>query len=89
MFVDTGLLDSVANESHSAHRHADDTGKHLSRGPLRAGIFGDFAAAHSCREAVSAAHAHPAKTLKAATEFTDMDERGAAKPGSVRCSCAT
>jgi hypothetical protein len=68
------------------------------------GMFGDFAAAASFHEAVTSAQAHHVKTLQAhqetlttvgtsahtaATGFTDMEERNAAKLRAVRPSSAT
>ena len=104
MFVDTGLLDSGANESHRAGGHAQEGADQLSRGPLMPGMFGDFAAAHAFHDAVSAAHAKHVRGLqahqealtaigtkahRAATEFTEMDERNAAELRAVRCSSGT
>jgi len=99
MFVDTNLLRSSANQSHHAGGHAEDAADHLSRVPLLSGMFGDFAAAESFRDAVAAARAHHVKTLRAhqdtltavganahlaANEFTDMEERNAAKLQAVQ-----
>jgi hypothetical protein len=104
MFVDTGLLHSGATESHRAGRHAQDAADHLSRGPLLAGMFGDFAAAEAFHDAVSVTHADPVTGLpshqetppaiggqaqRAAVEFTDMEEHNAAKLRALRCSSAT
>jgi hypothetical protein len=104
MFVDTGLLHSGATESHRAGRHAQDAADHLSRGPLLAGMFGDFAAAEAFHDAVSVTHAKHVKGLqahhetltaiggqaqRAAVEFTDMEEHNAAKLRTLRCSSAT
>ena len=65
------------------------------------GMFGEFAAAESFQEAVTSAQAHHVKTLQAhqetlttvgtnahtaANEFTDMEERNAAKLRAVRRS---
>jgi uncharacterized protein DUF2563 len=104
MFVDTGLLHSGANESHRAGGHAQDAADHLSRGPLLSGMFGEFAAAESFHDAVTSARAHHVKTLQAhqetlttvganahlaANEFTNTEERNAAKLRAVRCSSNT
>jgi Protein of unknown function (DUF2563) len=104
MFVDTALLHSGANESHRASWYADEGANHLARKPPVASMFGDFTAAHSFHEAVSAAHAHHARILhahrealsavggsaqQAAAEFTEMDERNTAKLRAVRCSSDT
>ncbi|MEY8018749.1 MULTISPECIES: DUF2563 family protein [Mycobacterium] len=99
MFVDPGLLRLGANESHRAGGHARDGADHLARGPLAAGMFGDFAAAETFHEALSAAHAEQLRSLQvhyealsavgskaayAAAEFTGMDERGAEQLRAVR-----
>jgi hypothetical protein len=92
MFVDTGLLRSGANESHHAGEHAYDGVNHLSGAPLCAGMFGDFEAADTFHEVLSAAHAHHVKSLQrhqeilgdvggkanhAASAFTVMDDDNA------------
>jgi hypothetical protein len=99
MFVDTGLLHSGANHSHRAGGHAQDAADHLSRGPLLSGMFGEFAAAESFYDAVTAAHAHHVKILQAhqetltavganahlaADEFTATEDHNAAKLRAVR-----
>ena len=104
MFVNTDLLHSGADESHRAGGHAQDGADQLSRGPLMSGMFGGFPAAENFHSTVSAAHAQHLKNLQAhqqtltdlgrkaryaATEFTDMDDRNAAKLRAVRCSSGT
>lgn len=104
MFVDTDSLRSGANESHRAGGHAQDGANHLSRGPLLSGMFGDFRAAEDFHDAVSSARALHVNKLQAhqealtelgrkancaATEFTDMDYRNAAKLRAMRCSSGT
>ena len=104
MFVDTGLLHSGANEAQRAGGHAQDGADQLSRGPLLSGMFGQFPSAEYFHDAVTSARAQHMKNLQvhqealtalgrkahyAAAEFTDMDERNAAKLRAVRCSSAT
>ena len=99
MFVDTSLLHWGANQSHRAGGHAEVAADHLSHGPLLSGMFGEFAAAESFHDAVGAARAHYVKTLRAqqetltavgtnahlaATGFTHMEERNAAKLQAVQ-----
>lgn len=99
MFVDPGLLQLGAKESHRAGEHARDGADHLARGPVAAGMFGDFAAADAFHEALSAARDAHARSLQAhhdalaaagakanyaATEFNAMDERGAEELRAVR-----
>lgn len=99
MFVDPGLLRLGAKESHRAGGHARDGADHLARGPLAAGMFGDFAVAEAFHGAVSAARAEHVRSLQAhhealaavgakahyaAGEFTAMDERGAEQLRAVR-----
>ncbi|MCV7123227.1 DUF2563 family protein [Mycobacterium lacus] len=99
MFVDIGMLHSGANESHRAGGHARDAADHLSRGPLAAGMFGEFAAAEAFHGAVGSAHAQHVSNLQAHREaltafganahlaamgFTDMDERNAGALRAVR-----
>ena len=104
MFVNTDLLHSGGNESHRAGGHAQDGADQLSRGPVPSGMFGGFPAAENFHDAVSSARAQHVKNLQAhretltklgrkahhaATEFTDMDDRNAAKLRAVRCSSDT
>jgi hypothetical protein len=104
MFVDTDLLHSGADESHRAGGHAQDGADQLSRGPLSPGMFGGFPAAETFHEGVTAArgqhvknlHAHQEtltglghKAHYAANEFTDMDDRNAAKERAVRWTSDT
>jgi hypothetical protein len=87
-------LHSGAAHSDTASEHAQDSSKHLSGGQLGAGMFGDFAAADSFHEAMSAAHAHHVATAEAhhkvlnsvgnraravANAFTTMDRNNAAE----------
>jgi hypothetical protein len=104
MFVDTGLLHSGATDSYRAGTHADDGANRLARTSPVAGMFGDFAAAHTFHAAVSQAHTHHTARLRAhqqslsnvgdkahaaATGFTEMDERNAETLQAVRCDSAT
>jgi hypothetical protein len=104
MFVDPGLLRLGAKDSHRAGGHAQDGADALARGPLGSGMFGDFAAAESFHEALSAAHTQHVNNLQshqeslavlgakahyAATGFTAMDERNAAELRAVRGTAAT
>jgi hypothetical protein len=99
MLVDPKTLHSGGDQSHRAGDHAEEAAGHLSRASLPSGMFGGFPAAEDFHTAVSVAHAHHVKTLqahqealtgigsrahRAATEFVDMDERGAAKLQAVR-----
>jgi hypothetical protein len=87
-------LHSGAAHSDTAGEHAQDSFKHLSGGQLGAGMFGDFAAADSFHETMSAAHAHHVATAEAhhkvlnsvgnrarvvANAFTTMDRNNAAE----------
>jgi len=65
MFVDTDGLHSGAAHSRNAGEHAQDSSKHLSGAQVGAGMFGDFAAADTFHEAMSAAHAHHVATAEA------------------------
>jgi hypothetical protein len=58
MYVNTDGLHSGAAHSHSAGQHAQNSSQHLSGAQLGAGMFGDFAAADSFHDVMSAAHAH-------------------------------
>ncbi len=104
MFVDADLMHSGANASHRAGEHAQDGADQLSRGPLVSGMFGGFAVAEKFHDAVSTAHARHVEDLRAhletltelgrkahyaATGFTDMDDRNAAKMRAVRCNSDT
>jgi hypothetical protein len=104
MFVNTGTLQTGANDSHRAGEHADDGANHLLRTSPVAGMFGDFAAAEAFHEAVTQAHTHHTAKLRAhqhtlsnvgdkahtvATAFSEMDERNASKLKAVRCNSAT
>lgn len=103
MFVDPELLHSGANESRRAAGQARAGADHLARGPLMAGMFGDFAAADEFHEAVTSAHGQHARTLQAqqealtsvgskahhaAREFVAMDERNASELRAVRGTSA-
>jgi Protein of unknown function (DUF2563) len=94
MRVKTDGLHSGAAHSDTAGEHAQDSATHLSGGPLGAGMFGDFAAADSFHETMSAAHAHHIATAEAhhkvlnnvgnrargvANAFTTMDRNNAAE----------
>ena len=100
MFVDTALLHSGANVTHLASDHAHVGADHLSRGPLLSGMFGDFAVAEAFHDAIGAARARHARSLQAqqktlvaiagkahmaAAEFTELDDRNAAKLQAMRC----
>jgi Protein of unknown function (DUF2563) len=104
MFVDPKLMHSGGNQSYRAGEHAQDAAGHLSRAPLLSGMFGGFPAADEFHDAVSEAQAQHVKTLqahqetlaavgakahRAATEFVEMDERGAAKLQAVRPTSTT
>lgn len=104
MFVDTGLLHAGASDSYRAGEHALAGAGHLSRAPLAAGIFGDFAAAEAFHEAVYSAHAHHVRTLQghqerlsaladkahvAAAGFIEMDQNNASALRAVRCNSNT
>ncbi|OBH06030.1 DUF2563 family protein [Mycobacterium sp. E1747] len=101
MFVDTDLLHSGGNESHRAGGHAQEGADQLGRGPLGAGMFGDFAAADAFQSAVTAAHTQHVQTLQghqrtltdvgakahhAAKGFTSMDQQNAGDLEAVRPS---
>ncbi len=101
MFVDPKTLHSGGDQSHRAGDHAQEAAGHLSRASLPSGMFGEFPAAEDFHGIVSAAHAQHTKILQAhqealsgigkkahrvATEFVDMDERGAAELRAVRPS---
>jgi len=64
MLVDTAMLHSGAAQSHSASEHAQDGANHLSGAGPAAGMFGDFADAEACHDAVASAHAHHVRTLQ-------------------------
>jgi hypothetical protein len=83
-----------AAHSDTAGEHAQDSSKHLSGAQVGAGMFGDFAAADSFHETMSAAHAHHVATSEAhhkilkgvgdrargvANAFTTMDRNNAAE----------
>ncbi|MEM6108460.1 DUF2563 family protein [Mycobacterium sp. 050272] len=104
MFVDPGLLHSGGDQSRRAGGHAREGADRLSRGPLPSGMFGQFPAADEFHEAVGVAHgdhvrglrAHEevltavgGKAHRAASGFTEMDERNAAKLRAVRCNSGT
>ncbi|WP_374101668.1 DUF2563 family protein [Mycobacterium sp. SM1] len=65
MFVDTGLLHAGATASQRAGKNAQHGANHLSRAPLLAGMFGDFAVAEAFHAAISTAHVHHVTTLVA------------------------
>ena len=104
MFVNPGLLHSGGDQSRRAGGHAREGADRLSRGPLLSGMFGQFPAAEEFHEAVGVAHGDHLRTLRthdevptavggkahrAASGFTGMEERNAAKLRAVRCSSAT
>ncbi|WP_322858266.1 DUF2563 family protein [Mycobacterium europaeum] len=104
MFVDTALLHSGGNESHRAGGHAQEGADQLARGPLASGMFGDFAAADSFHEAVTAAHTQHVQNLQghkqtltdvgakahiAAKGFTSMDQQNAGELRAVRPGAGT
>lgn len=104
MFVDTGLLQLGANQSHRAGGHARDGADQLSRAALVGGMFGGFDAAEAFRDTVGAAHAHHVRILqthhaalatigdkahRAAADFTAMEDNNAAILRSVRCNSGT
>ncbi|MGO9506416.1 MAG: DUF2563 family protein [Mycobacterium sp.] len=104
MFVNPDLLHSGGTESHRAGEHAKNGADQLARGPVTAGMFGEFAAAETFHDALHSAHAQHVKTLQAhqealgavgskahlaATRFNDMDGRNAAMMRSVRCTSDT
>ncbi|HZS20211.1 MAG TPA: DUF2563 family protein, partial [Pseudonocardiaceae bacterium] len=81
-----------------------DGADHLAAASPAAGMFGDFAAAHEFHQAVSQAHIHHTRKLRAhqqvlsdvgdkartaATAFTDMEERNTVKLDAVRCNSDT
>ena len=99
MFVDPKTLHSGGDQSHRAGDHAQEAAGHLSRASVSSGMFGGFPAAEDFHDAVSLAHGQHVKKLqghqetltgigsrahRAATEFVDMDERGAAKLEAVQ-----
>ncbi|WP_090419593.1 DUF2563 family protein [Mycobacterium europaeum] len=99
MFVDTALLHSGGNDSHRAGGHAQEGVDQLARGPLASVMFGDFVAADSFHEAVTAAHRRHVENLQghkqtltdvgskahyAARGFTSMDQHNAAELRAVR-----
>ncbi|ORV62745.1 hypothetical protein AWC03_06250 [Mycobacterium europaeum] len=103
MFVDTALLHSGGNESHRAGGHAQEGADQLARGPLASGMFGDFAAADSFHEAVTAAHTQHVQNLQghkqtltdvgakahvAAKRFTSMDQQNASEMRAMRPGAA-
>ncbi len=104
MFVNPDLLHSGGTESHRAGEHAKNGADQLARGPVMAGMFGEFAAAETFHDALHSAHAQHVKNLQAhqealgavgskahlaATRFNDMDGRNAAMMRSVRCTSDT
>ncbi|MEE3751837.1 DUF2563 family protein [Mycobacterium intracellulare] len=104
MFVNTEQLHSGGNQSHRAGGHAQEGADHLAGGTLASGMFGDFEAADSFHNAVTAAHGQHVKNLQghsetltsvgtkahhAANGFTNMDQHNAAELRAVRCSSST
>lgn len=94
MRVKVDGLHSGAADSDTAGEHAQDSSRHLSGGQLGAGMFGDFAAADSLHETMSAAHAHHIATAEThhkvlngigdkarvvANAFSTMDDNNAAE----------
>lgn len=103
MFVDAGLLHSGAIECHRAGGHAQNAANQLARGPLLAGMFGEFWAARTFQDAVMVAHTRHARNLRthqeilvavgdqahrASAEFTGMEERNTAQLRMARCNFA-
>ncbi len=101
MRVKVDGLHAGATHSDNAAEHAHDSSRHLSVGQLGAGMFGDFAAADSFHETMSAAHAHHVATAEAhhkvlngvgdrarvvANAFTTMDNNSAAELRELRCT---
>ncbi len=64
MLVDAEMLHSGGDESHRAGEHAHDGAGQLSRVPLTAGMFGDFAAADTFHDAISSAHTRHVNALQ-------------------------
>jgi hypothetical protein len=69
VFVDMVMLHSGATDSSRAGEHAQTGNNQLARAPLPAGMFGDFEAAQTFLETVTAAHAHHVRTLESHREF--------------------
>jgi Protein of unknown function (DUF2563) len=101
MRVKVDGLHSGAAHSDNAGEHAQDCSRHLSGRQLGAGMFGDFGAADSFHESMSAAHAHHVATAEAhhkilngvgdrarvvAKAFTTMDNNNAAELRELRCT---
>jgi len=101
MFVDTELLHSGGNQSHRAGGHAQEGADHLAEGTVASGMFGDFTAADTFHNAVTAAHGQHVKNLRghgetltgvgtkahhAANGFTNMDRHNAAEMQALRPS---
>ncbi|TAM71808.1 DUF2563 family protein [Mycobacterium sp.] len=104
MFVDTELLHSGGNQSHRAGGHAQEGADHLAAGTVASGMFGDFEAADTFHNAVTAAHGQHVKNLQdhsetltgvgtkahhAANGFTNMDQHNAAEMRALRPSSGT
>ena len=104
MFVDTGMLHSGAHLCHHASGHAQEGATQLARGPLLSGMFGQFWAAETFHEALTAAHAqhlrdsqiqHEALTAlgdkanQAGAEFIRTEQSNAAQLRMLRCGSAT
>lgn len=101
MYVDTDGLHSGAAHARDAGEHAHDSSQHLSGAQLGAGMFGDFAAADSFHDSMSAAHAHHVATAEAhhkvlnsvdvrargvANAFTAMENNHVQALREVRCT---
>lgn len=98
MQVDVGAMRSGASRSYNAAWLAAEGSDLLSRAAVRAGIFGDFAAAESFHGALSEAHSNHIERLRehksrlgvlgdkahtTASGFVEMEERNAEALRSV------
>ncbi len=98
MEVDVGAMRSGANRSYNAAWLAAEGADLLSRASVRAGSFGEFAAAESFHGALSQSHSNHIERLcdyesqlgilgdkahTTATGFVDMEERNAEALRSV------
>jgi hypothetical protein len=92
MRVQVGDLHTGAAHARAAGEHAQDSAQHLSQAQLGSGMFGDFAAADSFHDTLSATHAHHIAASEAhrkvlggvdrrarhvANDFTTMDHANA------------
>ncbi len=64
MLVNIEMLHSGGDESYRAGEHAHQGAGQLSRAPLAAGMFGDFAAADAFHDAISSAHTQHVNALQ-------------------------